>query len=55
MTQREYAKMTVTPKSEAALRAGHPWVYGAEITQAEDCADGALADVVDYLDRIYPR
>ena len=45
MTQREYAKMTVTPKAEAALRAGHPWVYGAEITQAEDCADGALADV----------
>lgn len=30
--ERAYPAVTVTPKAEAAIRRGHPWVYGAEIT-----------------------
>ena len=30
--ERGYAKLKVTPKAERALRQGHPWVYGEEIT-----------------------
>ena len=45
MAERGYPKISVTPKAEAALRAGHPWVYGEEILQADACADGELADV----------
>ena len=36
---RPYAKITITPKGEAALTGGHPWVYEGEVT-------GALVDVV---------
>ena len=32
MTAREYPVFTVTPKAERSLRAGHPWVYGEEVT-----------------------
>ena len=44
---REYPRYTVTAKAERALRNGHPWVYGAEITNMEGkAADGELADVI---------
>lgn len=45
--EREYARLTVTAKAERALRAGHPWVYGEEIT----AVDGAYqpGDIVDVL------
>ncbi len=33
--ERDYAKLKVTPKAERAIRQGHPWVYGEEITSAE--------------------
>ena len=45
--ERNYAKVTVTPKAERALRQGHPWVYGEEITASEgDCLDGDIVDVL---------
>ena len=39
-TERNFPKFTVTKKAEASLRAGHPWVYDAEITAITD-ASGA--------------
>lgn len=43
--EKPYPKITVNEKAARALKAGHPWVYGAEITADEGCADGAIADV----------
>ena len=44
---RPYAKITITPKGEAALTGGHPWVYEGEVTAADGGPeDGALVDVV---------
>ena len=46
MKERPYPLFTVSKKAEAALRAGHPWVYDTElrgdIPQPEN---GALVDV----------
>ena len=46
--QRPYPVYTVTPKAERSLDAGHPWVYGEEITAAPEVLpeNGALVDVV---------
>ncbi len=45
--ERGYARFTVTPKAERALRAGHPWVYGAEVTAVEGSyAPGGIVDVL---------
>ena len=50
--EREYAKMTVTPKAERALRRGHPWVYGEEITAAQGSwTDGDIVDVLSSKGR----
>ena len=44
--ERGYAKLKVTPKAERALRQGHPWVYGEEITDAEGSwENGEIVDV----------
>ena len=44
---RPYAKITITPKGEAALTGGHPWVYEGEVTAVDGAAeDGGLVDVV---------
>ena len=44
---RPYAKVTITPKGEAALTGGHPWVYEGEVTAVDSGAeDGGLVDVV---------
>ena len=32
---RPYAKILITPKGEAALTGGHPWVYEGEVTAVE--------------------
>ncbi|MBQ5755439.1 MAG: class I SAM-dependent rRNA methyltransferase, partial [Oscillospiraceae bacterium] len=47
-TERIYPRYTVTPKGEAWLGEGHPWVYEAEIVQEPDVtpANGSLVDVV---------
>ena len=44
---RPYRKITITPKGEAALTGGHPWVYEGEVTALDGTPeDGALVDVV---------
>ena len=44
---RPYPKIIITPKGEAALTGGHPWVYEGEVTAVDDAAeDGGLVDVV---------
>lgn len=43
---REYPVFTVTKKAEAALKAGHPWVYGEEITaRVGEFENGCIVDV----------
>ncbi len=50
--ERGYARLTVTPKAERALRAGHPWVYGKEVLSVEGVYDpGDLVDVVSRKGR----
>lgn len=45
--ERAYPKYTVTPKAEAAVLRGHPWIYGEEVLAAEGSAEnGGLVDVV---------
>lgn len=45
--EHEWARLTVTEKAERALRNGHPWVYGEEITAAQGTpVNGELCDVV---------
>ncbi|MCI8539211.1 MAG: class I SAM-dependent rRNA methyltransferase [Oscillospiraceae bacterium] len=44
--ERGYPIVTVTPKGERALKNGHPWVYGAEITRQTGAENGGLVDVV---------
>ena len=44
---RGYPRFTVTPKAERAAKNGHPWIFGAEITQREgEWENGGLADVI---------
>lgn len=50
--ERKYAKAYVTEKGEKALRGGHPWVYGEEITElVGEYENGALADVFSRKNR----
>ncbi len=50
--ERSYPRYTVTPKAEAAILRGHPWVYGEEITAAEGAAEnGGLVDVLSRKGR----
>lgn len=44
--ERGYPIVTVTPKGERALKSGHPWVYGAEITSQTGVENGGLVDVL---------
>ncbi|HIX32807.1 MAG TPA: class I SAM-dependent rRNA methyltransferase [Candidatus Gemmiger avium] len=52
-TTRPWPCYTVTPKAEAALVGGHPWVYEDEITAAPDTApeNGSLVDVLSAKGR----
>lgn len=47
--ERTYPKYTVTPKAEAALLRGHPWVYDAEVVSAD--RTGENGDLVDVIGR----
>ena len=50
--ERGYPLCTITPKAEAALVSGHPWVYDAEITALSGTPEnGALVDVVSRKGR----
>ena len=43
---RDFKKVTVNKKAEASVRAGHPWVYGEEVTEKDEgIADGDIVDV----------
>lgn len=44
--QRPYPQITITPKGEAALVGGHPWVYEGKVTGLSGpVSDGQLVDV----------
>lgn len=43
--ERSYPVFTVTKKAEASLKAGHPWVYGEEVTDVLGAYKGG--DIVD--------
>ena len=46
-TERPYGQVHITPKGEAALVKGHPWVYAGEVTAVDEgVKDGDLVDVV---------
>ena len=50
--ERGYPIYTVTPKAENAIVKGHPWVYDAEILNAEgETANGGLVDVISKKGR----
>nr|WP_325303175.1 class I SAM-dependent rRNA methyltransferase [uncultured Dysosmobacter sp.] len=50
--QRAYPPCTITPKGEAALLRGHPWVYEAEILSLDPPAEnGSLVDVLSKKGR----
>jgi len=52
ITERTYPRLTVTKKAEKALRAGHPWVYGDEVTDDPGgWADGDIGDVYSQSGR----
>lgn len=45
-TERPYIKAQITPKAEKAVKRGHPWVYGEEITSLSgDPGNGDIVDV----------
>lgn len=49
---RNYPICVISEKGERALRAGHPWVYEAEVRElTPDTANGALVDVVSSKGR----
>ena len=50
--ERAYPTYTITPKGEAALLRGHPWVYDTEVVSTDGIAEnGALVDVVNKKGR----
>lgn len=52
MIARDFPVFTATPKAERSLRAGHPWVYGEEITAVEGgYRNGDMVDVVSSKGR----
>ena len=43
--ERTFPRFTVNQEAERSLRAGHPWVYGEEVTDRAPVENGAIADV----------
>lgn len=44
---RPYPKITVTPKAERSILAGHPWIYDTELMETEPYRNGGLVDVLN--------
>lgn len=44
--ERIYPRFTVTKKAEISIKAGHPWVYGEEITAGKNIENGSAVDVI---------
>lgn len=52
MATRPYPILTVNEKAARAIRAGHPWVYGAETSGPDHpCENGDIVDVVSQKGR----
>ena len=50
--ERGYPRFTITPKAEAAILRGHPWVYDAEILSVEGIPEnGKLVDILSKKGR----
>ena len=50
--ERGYPRFTITPKAEAAILRGHPWVYDAEILSIEGTPEnGKLVDILSKKGR----
>ena len=50
--ERGYPRFTVTPKAEAAILRGHPWVYDAEVLSVDGTPEnGKLVDIVSKKGR----
>jgi len=50
--ERPYLPYTVTPKAEASVLRGHPWIYDAEIVSSgPEPENGALVDVISRKGR----
>ena len=44
--ERPYPVLTVTPKAEASIKNGHPWVFGEEVTGVSGSYEnGCIVDV----------
>lgn len=45
--ERSYPRFTITPKAEAAILRGHPWVYDQEVLSVEGTPEnGKLVDIL---------
>ena len=50
--ERSYPRFTVTPKAEASILRGHPWIYDAEILTVEGTPEnGNLVDILSKKGR----
>lgn len=52
--EREFLRVHITPKGEASIKRGHPWVYADELTfdfDENEASNGALIDVFSTKDR----
>ena len=43
---RSFPKISITPKAEHSVLAGHPWIYNTEVVSAEPYQNGGLVDVL---------
>ena len=51
-TDRPFPRVTVTPKADAAILRGHPWVYDAEVLSVEGTPEnGKLVDILSKKGR----
>ena len=52
--EREFLRVHITPKGEASIKRGHPWVYADELTfdfDENEASNGALIDVFSTKER----
>ena len=50
--ERPFTKLIITPKAEKAIRGGHPWVFGEEVTRVDGAYEpGDIVDVYSQKDR----
>ena len=50
-SEREYPRFLISRKGADWVAGGHPWIYEAEVLEAPDCPNGALADAVSEKGR----